>query len=155
MNVKKIVLLMGAESDLPHAQKIAATIKDFGVETVFRIASAHRTPEKLLHAIKEEEKNGAGAFIVVAGLSNALSGVAACATTKPVITCPPDDKDLLSSLLMPSGVAHAVVINPKNAALHALRSLALTDKALDKKLENFLAGGRNKIEDADAKARRL
>ncbi|MCX8172498.1 MAG: AIR carboxylase family protein, partial [Archaeoglobaceae archaeon] len=36
---------MGSKADLDYAKEIAGKLKQFGVESVLRVASAHKTPE--------------------------------------------------------------------------------------------------------------
>ena len=72
-----------------------------------------------------------GAVIAVAGRSNGLGGALAANLTIPVFSCPPfSGKDDLivninSSLMMPSHTPAATVVDPKNAAQIAMRSLNL------------------------------
>jgi phosphoribosylaminoimidazole carboxylase PurE protein len=78
-------------------------------------------------------------YITIAGRSNALSGMVDANVAAPVITCPPySDRfggaDLFSSLRMPSGVAPAVVLEPKGAALLAAKILAQTDSSLRERI---------------------
>ncbi|MFH1056374.1 MAG: 5-(carboxyamino)imidazole ribonucleotide mutase [Candidatus Micrarchaeota archaeon] len=150
----KIAILMGSESDLPHAKKIGETLKEFGVSFEFRVASAHRTPAKVMSLVKELEKENS-VIIAIAGLSNALSGMVAGISAIPVITCPPNADDLMSSLRMPSGVAHATVLDPKNAALMAVKILAFNDPSLKRKVQAYLKAKQMKIGDADDRVRRL
>ncbi len=75
----------------------------------------------------------------MAGRSNALSGLVDAAVTAPVIACPPlstafAGADVFSSLRMPSGVAPLVVLEPRNAALAALKMLALAVPALSQRV---------------------
>lgn len=151
---QKVVILMGSPADEEHAKKIGATIEEFGVQCFYRVSSAHKTPKELLSAIesleKEADRGEHIVLIAVVGLSNALSGVLGAQSTLPVITCPPyDAQDLMSSLRMPSDVAHAVVLNPKNAALQAIRILAVSDNALRKKVSDALEKSRQRVLDAD------
>ncbi len=134
-----ILIVMGSKSDLKFAEKIGEKLKFFGVNFEYEVASAHKTPEKVLRIVKRENVD---LFITVAGRSNALSGMIDANTVKPVIACPPySDKfagmDVLSSLRMPSGVAPLVVLEPENAAIAAVKILALKDKNLKKKIEDY------------------
>ena len=73
MTNEKIVVLMGSPRDLPFASKIKDFLKaeKFPVSCVYNVASAHRTPEKLLNDLKNNEKKGARiVYITVAGLSD-------------------------------------------------------------------------------------
>ena len=149
----KVLVLMGSGSDAAHAAKITKVLDEFGVTHEERVASAHKTPEKLLSILKEAKD--AKVIVAIAGLSNALSGVVAAQSVLPVITCPPyNAEDIWSSLRTPPGVAHETVLDEKNAALACIKILALSDAALKKKLEAYLHGLKDKIEEADAAAKR-
>jgi len=148
----KVYVLMGSKSDLPHAEKVAETLKEFGVDYEMRVASAHRTPEKVMKIVGEVE-NEAVVLVGVVGLSNALSGMLAGISTLPVITLPTTPEDVMASLRMPPGVAHATVLDPKNAALMAIKILALQDPALKKKVRDFLQAQQDRIEKSDAEVR--
>ncbi len=144
---------MGSDKDKEFSEKIYKFIKKFNVDTELRIASAHKTPLKVLKII-EENKEKDVVFITVAGRSNALSGFADANTTKPVIACPPlgkdkFDADIFSSLSMPSGVSPMTVLNPENAALAALKILALNNKDLNEKINDFQENNKITIEEKD------
>lgn len=135
-----VIILMGSSSDLDHGRKIAEACAGYGLETVLRIGSAHKTPEHVLHLLRECEADPRPkVFITCAGRSNALSGFADGAVSSPVIACPPVSEafsgmDVLSSLRMPSGIAPAVVLEPANAALLAAKILALVDPEVKSEL---------------------
>ncbi|MCW4016107.1 MAG: AIR carboxylase family protein [Candidatus Bathyarchaeota archaeon] len=145
MPEEKIVVLMGSPRDLHFAAKVKSFLKKekFPVSCVYNVASAHRTPEKLLNDLKENEDSAASiVYITVAGLSDALSGVVAGYSRFPVIACPPDsDKHggmkVFSSTAMPSGIPVAYVAKPENAALVAMRIFALNNPELKEKLDKF------------------
>ncbi len=149
----KVYILMGSKSDLPHAEKVAETLKEFGVEYEMRVASAHRTPTKVMKIVDEVE-NETVVLVGVVGLSNALSGMLAGISTLPIITLPTTPEDVMASLRMPPGVAHATVLDPKNAALMAVKILALQDRALKKKMREFLTSQQQRIEKSDEEVRK-
>jgi 5-(carboxyamino)imidazole ribonucleotide mutase len=126
-----VVILMGSKSDLDHCQKIADACKGYGIETVLRIGSAHKTADHLLEILREYEADARPkVYITVAGRSNALSGFTDGVVGAPVIACPPvsdmfGGSDIFSSIRMPSGIAPALVIEPANAALLAAKILGL------------------------------
>lgn len=149
----KIIIAMGSKSDLEFCQKIGTKAEEFGVSVEYRIASAHRTPDAVLKMAKDANASKEPiVFIGVAGLSNALSGMLACATHWPVITCPPGDesKDVWSSIRMPPGVAHGTVLGAENAALYAVKILCIHDSALRKKVDDYLKQRAEKLEKDDA-----
>lgn len=133
MSKTLVVILMGSKADLEHGQKIAAACRDYGLETVLRIGSAHKTPEHVMKLLAEYESDPRPkVYITVAGRSNALSGFTDGAVDAPVIACPPASEafggaDIYSSLRMPSGIAPAVVLEPANAARLAAKILGLMD----------------------------
>lgn len=137
----KAVIIMGSKSDLEWSKKIVANLDKFGVESIMRVASAHKVPLTCYELIKEYEKE-AVVFITVAGMSNALSGFTDAQTWCPVIACPPySDKfggsDIYSSLRMPSAVAPMTVLEPANAALAAAKIIALSDKNIREKINLY------------------
>jgi 5-(carboxyamino)imidazole ribonucleotide mutase len=145
MKNEKIVVLMGSPRDLPFASKIKDFLKKekFPVSVVYEVASAHRTPEKLLNDLKTYEQSGDNiVYVTVAGLSDALSGVVAGSTLYPVVACPPDSEKhggskVFSSTAMPKGIPVAYVVKPENAALVAVRIFAMSNTALKKRLDSF------------------
>ncbi|MBT8171707.1 AIR carboxylase family protein [Candidatus Bathyarchaeota archaeon] len=145
MSKMKIVVLMGSPRDLPFASKIKAFLKKekFSISCIYNVASAHRTPEKLLNDMKQNEKSGDNIiYVTVAGLSDALSGVVAGFTSYPVIACPPDSEKhgsakVFSSTAMPRGIPVAYVVKPENAALLAVRIFAMSNIDLKKSLTEY------------------
>jgi len=130
------IIVMGAKSDYDHAARIIEWLDYFGIAHETRIASAHKTPEKLLDIIAiQENKDKNIAYITIAGLSNALSGMVDFATVFPVIACPPPcdsfgGADIFSSLRMPPGVAAATLLDPRNAAFFVAKLFAAGDERL-------------------------
>ena len=155
----KVVLLMGSGRDAEFCREIAKHLKALGVAYEFRVASAHKTPEKALEIIKEYEKEKV-LYITIAGRSNALSAFVDGNTTKPVIACPPySDKygsaDLYSSLRVPSGIGSLVTIEPEGAAIAAAKIFALEDRALAGRISEYQEAMRAEIEKADASVMKL
>jgi 5-(carboxyamino)imidazole ribonucleotide mutase len=54
--MQKVVIIMGSKADLEWAEKIVAVLKKFEIETIVRIASAHKVPLKCYTLIKEYER---------------------------------------------------------------------------------------------------
>ena len=159
-NVKgKAVIIMGSERDLEFCREIAKHMKLLGVEYEFRVASAHKTPEKVLTILKEfqEEKI---VYVTVAGRSNALSAFVDANTTKPVIACPPYSEkfggaDIYSSLRVPSGIGTTVTIEPEGAAIAAAKILALDDKELEKRVKDYQSAKKKELEKANETVKKL
>lgn len=146
-----VIVVLGSPADMPWAERIAGGLKRFEVAHEIAVASAHKTPEFLLERLHEwESHRGPHVYITVAGRSNALSGFVDAQVTAPVIACPPASEafggmDILSSLRMPRGVAPLVVLEPENAALAAVKMLALTSERLGAAIARSQAEERQRV----------
>jgi len=155
----KAIILMGSERDVEFCREIAKYLKLLGVEYVFRVASAHKTPEQALAVLKEFEKEKI-VYITVAGRSNALSAFVDANTVKPVIACPPYSEkyggaDIYSSLRVPSGIGSTITIEPEGAAIAAAKILALDDNALEKRVKNHQSAKKKELAKADGSVKKL
>lgn len=155
----KTIILMGSERDLEFCREIAKHAKALGLGYEFRVASAHKTPEKVLGILKEFEKEKV-VFITVAGRSNALSAFVDANSTKPVIACPPYSEkfggaDIYSSLRVPSGVGSVLTIEPEGAAIAAAKIFAVEDKELAKRVREHQRSREAEIERADESVKKL
>lgn len=120
-------------------------LDEFGVESDVQVLSAHRTPEAMMQWGKGARAGGISIIIAGAGGAAHLPGMLASVTTLPVIGVPValpalDGLDsLLSIVQMPNGIPVATVAigNSTNAALLALRMLAITDTTLAAKLDAY------------------
>jgi len=138
-----IAIVMGSDSDWRVMKRAKEVLEQFGVECFSQVVSAHRTPEDLQPFTKEAEKKGVKIIIAGAGGAAHLPGMLASFTLLPVIGVPVKTSALdgLDSLLsinqMPEGipVATMAVDNSGNAALFALRMLAISDAGIRAKLE--------------------
>jgi 5-(carboxyamino)imidazole ribonucleotide mutase len=136
----KIQIIMGSSSDMPVAEKAKAIFEEFGIRYDIQVASAHRTPNLLRNLV---EKSDADLFIGIAGLSAALPGTIAAHTIKPVIGVPVSGKvnldAILSIIQMPPGIPVGAVglDRGENAALLAVEILAMHDKKVTKKLQEY------------------
>jgi 5-(carboxyamino)imidazole ribonucleotide mutase len=145
LNMNRVVIIIGSNSDLPIVKKTVETLNDFSIENKLYIASAHRTPKFLNKVIDDELQKGVKVFIAAAGGAAHLPGVIASKTHLPVIGLPIKSSDLngvdslYSIVQMPSDIPVATVgINrAKNAALLAIQILGVSDDSLNKKLIKF------------------
>jgi 5-(carboxyamino)imidazole ribonucleotide mutase len=157
MPEQKIVILMGSSSDISFSHRVEDFLKEnrIPIKAEYRVSSAHRNPEKLIQDLKSyEQSNDDIVYVTVAGLSDALSGVVAGYTTKPVLACPPDFKTyewgkFFSSAVMPKGVPVAFVAEPENAALAAARILALSNASLKAAVEKYRGTAMEAVVKAD------
>lgn len=156
-----VALLMGSDSDFPRLEECVATLKEFGIQVTARVLSAHRTPEDLVRFVEEEgPASGVQVYICAAGGAAHLAGVVAAHTNNPVIGIPMDNPPLggldalLSTVQMPGGVPVATVGagrgGPINAALLAVRILALGNEDLTARLAEFTTSQAEKVHAKDA-----
>jgi 5-(carboxyamino)imidazole ribonucleotide mutase len=155
----KVAIIMGSDRDLDFCREIGKYLKLLGVDYEFRVASAHKTPEKVLDILKAFEAEKV-VYITVAGKSNALSGFVDANTSKPVIACPPYSQkyggvDIYSSLRMPSGVGSTVTVEPEGAAIAAAKVFALEDKELEQRVKDYQSVKKRDVENADETVRKL
>ena len=161
MSPNKILVLVGSANDLPFARRIDEFLRKsrFPVKCEYRINSAHRNIEKLLIDVRNYEQSQEKiVYITVVGLSDAMSGIVAGISQSPVIACPPDlEKHGLpkafSSMMMPQGIAVNLVLMPENAALAAVKILALSDISLKNHVAEYLINMKNAVAKADAELR--
>ena len=151
-----ITIILGSISDKAVFDKCKAILDEFGVQYELKIASAHRTPERVKEIVKN---SNADVFIAIAGLAAALPGLIAAETQKPVIGVPVESKlggldALLSIVQMSPGipVASVGIDRGENAALLAIEILALKDEGLKVKLENYRKKMKEKIEENNKEA---
>ena len=150
---------MGSDRDLDFSREIGKYLKLLGVDYEFRVASAHKTPEKVLEILRSLEAEKV-VYITVAGRSNALSGFVDANTSKPVIACPPYSQkfggaDIYSSLRMPSGVGCTVIVEPEGAAIAAAKVFALENKELEERVRDYQSSKRRDVENADETVKKL
>ena len=146
--VRPIVgVIMGSKSDYPVMKSAAETLDRFDIPHEVRIVSAHRTPDWMSTYAKNAVKKKIRIIIAGAGGAAHLPGMVASLTEIPLIGVPITSThsalngldSLLSILQMPTGVPVATVAlnNSTNAALLAVRILALDDSQLREKLIQF------------------
>jgi len=142
-----IGIVMGSTSDWETMKAAAKMLDDFGVPYEAKAMSAHRTPQAVAEWANNAKKNGMKAIIAAAGGAAHLAGVVAAHTTLPVLGVPMPSKhlqgldSLLSTVQMPKGIPVATFAigdaGAANAALFAVSLLALEDKAIAAKLDDF------------------
>src|SRR6478735_8412429 len=158
MSETTVLILMGSDSDAPVMQAAVDTLKTLGISSDMTVASAHRSPERVMRLVSEAPGRGVKLFIVGAGAAAHLGGVVAAHTTLPVIGVPIDSSALkgmdalLSTVQMPPGVPVATVSIGKpgatNAGVLAAQILAVGDAALTAKLDAYKQKLADKVEQA-------
>lgn len=122
---KAVIILAGSEKDWWLVDKLIKAILPYkGTTVAYHAMSAHKQTQKVLDTIRfYEHKYDRLVWVTVAGRSNALSGVVAANSSKPVIACPPfkNQTDMMvnmhSSLQCPSNVPVMTILEPNNVAL--------------------------------------
>lgn len=140
-----IGVVMGSISDYEVMKDACTVLEEFGIPYEKKIVSAHRTPDLLVEYAKTAKSRNIDIIIAGAGGAAHLPGMLAANTIVPVIGVPVKSRtlngidSLLSIVQMPAGIpVLTVAINgAKNAALSAISILAINDKAIAKKLEDF------------------
>jgi phosphoribosylamine--glycine ligase len=161
MSSISVLILMGSDSDAPVMQAAVDVLREFDVPCEMTVASAHRSPERVMRLVGEAPGRGVRLFIVGAGAAAHLGGVVAAHTTLPVIGVPIDSSALkgmdalLSTVQMPPGVPVATVSIGKpgatNAGVLAVQMLALADASLAERLTQYKKKLADKVEQAAAR----
>lgn len=140
-------IVMGSDSDLPVMRTAVDFFRSVNIPYEITVASAHRTPERAAHYAKTAQDRGLKLIIAGAGMAAHLAGVLAAHTDLPVIGVPLSASSLngmdalLSTVQMPPGIPVATMgigkPGAKNAAVLALKILALSDPELAQKVTLF------------------
>src|SRR5512140_717248 len=142
-----VLVLMGSDSDAPVMQGALDVLKEFGITAEMTVASAHRSPDRVMRLVREAPDRGVKVFIVGAGAAAHLAGVVAAHSTKPVIGVPIDSSALkgldalLSTVQMPPGVPVATVAigrpGATNAGVLAAQMIALARPEVAGRLADY------------------
>ena len=153
---------MGSDSDAPVMSAAGDALTELGLTSEMTVASAHRSPARVMRLIEEAPGRGVKVFIVGAGAAAHLAGVVAAHTTLPVIGVPIDSSALkgldalLSTVQMPPGVPVATVAIGKpgatNAGVLAAQMIALGDPAVAARLKDYKKKLAEKVEEAARQA---
>jgi len=149
-----VSIIMGSQSDWEFVKPASKILKEFSITHECKIISAHRTPDRHKNFSKDAKKRGIKVILAAAGGAAHLAGVTAALTTLPVLGIPMNSKlsgldSLLSTVQMPGGVPVATFAignaGAKNAALFAIRILALEDINIAKKLDKYIKAMEQKV----------
>ncbi|MCL5126507.1 MAG: 5-(carboxyamino)imidazole ribonucleotide mutase [Deltaproteobacteria bacterium] len=160
MDSIKVGILMGSDSDITKMNKAAEILDHFGVRYFMTVASAHRTPERVIEIARRAEAEGWKILITGAGMAAHLAGFVAAHTVIPVVGVPMDSSSLggidalLSTVQMPGGIPVACMglgsSGAKNAGLFAVEMLASFDSDLRQKLKDYRVEQKKSIEEKAA-----
>lgn len=159
-----VLILMGSDSDAPIMQGAVDILRELEVSCEMTVASAHRSPDRVMQLVREAPARGVKVFIVGAGAAAHLAGVVAAHTSAPVIGVPIDSSALngldalLSTVQMPPGVPVATVSIGKpgatNAGVLAAQILALGDPAMASRLDAYKRKLAERVDQAAARLRK-
>lgn len=158
-NKTLVGIVTGSPNDLSTVVKVRDTLSELGIASEIVVASAHRTPDKVMDYLDRAHREGVQVLVGCAGVAAHLAGVIAGHTKLPVIGLPLSGgvmsglDALLSTVQMPPGVPVATVAvdGAKNAAMLAARILALKYPEINVALDAAAARERARYEqNADA-----
>ena len=161
MSAISVLILMGSDSDAPVMQGAVDVLREFLIPCEMTVASAHRSPDRVMRLVSEAPGRGVKVFIVGAGAAAHLAGVVAAHSTLPVIGVPIDSSALkgldalLSTVQMPPGVPVATVSIGKpgatNAGVLAAQIIGVGDRAMADRVAAYKKKLAEKVEAAAAK----
>ncbi|TFG81272.1 MAG: 5-(carboxyamino)imidazole ribonucleotide mutase [Erysipelotrichales bacterium] len=143
----QVSIVMGSASDYETVKETVKLFEDFNIGFEKQVVSAHRTPEDMVMYAKGAQERGIQVIIAAAGGAAHLPGMIASLTDLPVIGIPVKSSaldgldSLLSIVQMPAGIPVLTVAigaaGAKNAALGAMRILALNNPSLSTQLRIY------------------
>ncbi|MCI0439736.1 MAG: 5-(carboxyamino)imidazole ribonucleotide mutase [Chloroflexi bacterium] len=150
----QVGVVLGSSSDEPSIQATVEVLNQMGIEHEVIVASAHRTPERVMEYAKSARSRGIEVLIAAAGGSAGLPGVLASWTTLPVIGIPLPSSDLkgIDALYaiaqMPPGIPVACVAvgswGARNAAFLAAQILGIKHDKIRKAYDDYRESLKNR-----------
>ncbi len=151
-------VIIGSDSDLDIMGQAVKVLNEFEVPHEVHLVSAHRTPDRMSDYAKSAKERGLQVIIAGAGGSAHLPGMTASETLLPVIAVPIKRENhgheaFWSNIKLPSGVPLATMPEngARNAALLAIRILALHSTDLTEAYIAFMQQQYDEVLNADAK----
>ena len=153
----KISIVMGSQSDWPCLKNSSKILDELKVPYEVKIISAHRTPDRLFRYSEKLVNRGIKVVIAGAGGAAHLPGMIASKTIIPVLGVPVKSSSLngidslLSIVQMPAGVPVGTLAignaGATNAGLLSVSIIALNDKELYSRLQNWRQKQRNSVKE--------
>ena len=153
----KVSVVMGSQSDWLTMKVACDLLEKLNVAFEKKIVSAHRTPDRLYDYANSLRKRKIKVVIAGAGGAAHLPGMIASKTDIPVIGVPISATDLrgvdslYSIVQMPRGypVATMAIGSPGafNAAIFAIQVLAVSDKVVSRKIQDWRVDTTNRVRD--------
>lgn len=157
----RVLIVMGSDSDYDQLVPAWQVLESLGVGYEVFVASAHRSPERVLEIAKSARTSGFGVVLAAAGGAAHLAGVIAAHTTLPVVAVPVvvgtlgGVDALLSAVQMPGGVpiASVGIGGARNAGFFAAAILSASEPEIAARLEAFRVEQTKNVENADARVK--
>lgn len=158
---RKVLIVMGSDSDFDQITPAWKVLESLGVEYEVQVASAHRSPERVVALARSARDNHFGVILAAAGGAAHLAGVIAANTTLPVVAVPVvvgslgGVDALLSAVQMPGGVpiASVGIGGARNAGYFAAAILASSEPEVATRIEAFRVEQAKNVEVQDARVR--
>ncbi|USN51056.1 MAG: 5-(carboxyamino)imidazole ribonucleotide mutase [Myxococcales bacterium] len=146
-NSPLVAVIMGSQNDKEALLPIKEIFNRLEIPFMSRVISAHRTPKECALFAQNAQSKGIKVIIAAAGASAALPGTLAAHSQLPVIGIPLNATALLgldalfAIAQMPASTPVATMAignsGAKNAALLAIRILALSDITIAKRAQHY------------------
>jgi len=154
----KVMIILGSASDLKIAQKAIDILETLKIPYSLKVASAHRTHEKVKKLVVEATENGVEVFLGIAGLAAHLPGAIAAYTHRPVVGVPVDVKlggldALCASAQMPypAPVATVGIDRGDNGAILAGQIIGVNNPEIKKEVSKLRKSYHEKIRNDEEK----
>lgn len=155
----KVLIVMGSDSDFDQITPAWKVLESLGVAYEVTVASAHRSPERVVALARNARENGFGVILAAAGGAAHLAGVIAANTTLPVVAVPVvvgslgGVDALLSAVQMPGGVpiASVGIGGARNAGYFAAAILSSSDPEIETRIEAFRVEQAKNVETQDSR----
>ena len=156
---RKVLIVMGSDSDFDQITPAWKVLESLGVAFEVTVASAHRSPERVVTLARNARENGFGVILAAAGGAAHLAGVIAANTTMPVVAVPVvvgsrGGGDLLPSAVQrPGGVpiAYGGIGGARNAGYFAAGIRAASEPEIAAGIEAFRVEQAKNVEIQDAR----
>ena len=150
------MIILGSASDKEIAIKAIKILEKLQIPYSLKVASAHRTHDKVKKLVIDATKAGVEVFIGIAGLAAHLPGAIAAYTHRPVIGVPVngsvDGLDALYACVQmpfPTAVTTVGINRGDNAAILAGEIIGSYDSKIAKNISNLREEYQQKVENGE------
>nr|WP_295608441.1 5-(carboxyamino)imidazole ribonucleotide mutase [uncultured Methanobrevibacter sp.] len=152
----KVMIILGSASDKEIAIKSIKILEKLQIPYSLKVASAHRTHDKVKRLVMDATNLGVEVFIGIAGLAAHLPGAIAAYTHRPVIGVPVDGAvggiDALYACVQmpfPTAVTTVGINRGDNAAILAGEIIASYDDAVAERISDLRVEYQKKVEEGE------